>query len=288
VRDRGRDEPGEQRNRGDAEQNHIGCLPLSRFAKTSPNVSPKLCAGYTPLMTTAGARDVAWRLVVGFAVAVAVLVACGTLVVHVLAHSAFGHWEMSGPQWLAARRTPRLDQVTQVLSRSGDTQGAVGIGLLVALVFAIRRHWRFIAVLVTGLVLELCTFLAVNTIVARPRPHVAHLGSVPTTSSFPSGHVAAAFVIYATLARYVTEHVRARWAAFVAWTVAVVVPLAIAFARVYRGMHYPTDVAFGLLMGIGVVVIVATSFARGERADEVRHRQENDAAQQRVAERSAA
>jgi undecaprenyl-diphosphatase len=140
---------------------------------------------------------------------------------------------------------------------------------LVSLVFAARRHWRFVAMLVTGLALELVTFLTVNAIVARPRPHVAHLGSVPTTSSFPSGHVAAAFVIYATLARFVTQTVRHRWAAWLAWTLAVLAPLAVAFARVYRGMHYPTDVAFGLVLGAGVVVIVARSFAEGEaRAEE--------------------
>jgi len=237
-------------------------------------------------MTATGAKAVAWRIALGFITSVVVLVACGTFVVHVLAHSGFGHWEMSAPRSLVADRTPTLNTATGAASRSGDTQGAIAIALVVSVLFAFRRHWSFIAMLVTGLVLELVTFLTVNAIVARARPHVAHLGSVPHTSSFPSGHVAAAFVIYATLARYVTETVRRRWLSVAAWILAVLAPLAIAFSRVYRGMHYPTDTAFGLLMGVGVVAIVAAAFARGREVSA--RRDDGEVEQAGITERTAA
>lgn len=201
----------------------------------------------------------------GYAALVAVLVGIGALIVHVVAHSAVGHFDMSLPVRLAHRRTPLLNSITQVLSRSADTLGAIGIAVLVSIVLAFRRLWRYIAVLVAGLTLELLTFLAVNFVVDRPRPHVSRLGSLPSTSSFPSGHTAATLVIYLCVAMFVSETVRSRPVRVLAWVAAVVMPLAVAFARVYRGMHNPTDTLGGLLMGIAVVSIVFAALRAGDR-----------------------
>jgi undecaprenyl-diphosphatase len=41
-------------------------------------------------------------------------------------------------------------------------------------------------------------------------------------------------------------------------TVAIVAPICVAFARLYRGMHYPTDLLAGALLGILWLTITAT------------------------------
>ena len=41
-----------------------------------------------------------------------------------------------------------------------------------------------------------------------------------------------------------------------AWIVAIVIPVFVALARMYRGMHHPLDVAGGVVVGIGAVLVV--------------------------------
>ena len=90
--------------------------------------------------------------------------------------------------------------------------------------------------------------------------------------SFPSGHTAAAFVIYGSLvfvARSLssqssatqssaTQSWSARSISRAVWLVPPFLALLVAVARVYEGVHYPTDVAAGLLLGAVVAASVAT------------------------------
>ena len=72
----------------------------------------------------------------------------------------------------------------------------------------------------------------------------------PATHSFPSGHVAATFVLWFGIAVLLGVG-RWRWPwRILGWAVAAVPVLTVAFSRVYRGMHFPTDVLAGLLLGV--------------------------------------
>jgi undecaprenyl-diphosphatase len=46
-------------------------------------------------------------------------------------------------------------------------------------------------------------------------------------------------------------HARGRVRAAAWWVVLLLVPVAVAISRVYRGMHYPSDVAAAFLVGSG-------------------------------------
>src|SRR3954469_9906326 len=127
----------------------------------------------------------------GYASMVAALLAVGLVLTKVLLSGPVGRFDDRATGWLADHRMSALDSITNLVSRSADTLGAIGIGIIVAIAFAIARQWRAIAALVVALALELAVFLSVNFLVDRPRPDVAKLGSQPSTSSFPSGHSAA-------------------------------------------------------------------------------------------------
>jgi undecaprenyl-diphosphatase len=100
--------------------------------------------------------------------------------------------------------------------------------------------------------------LAVNQVVshlwARPRPFADHpdlthvLAARTTDPSFPSDHAAAAFAIaFAVLA-----FSRRAGALF------LVGATAIGLSRIALGMHYPSDVLAGALVGFGAATLVTT------------------------------
>jgi undecaprenyl-diphosphatase len=83
----------------------------------------------------------------------------------------------------------------------------------------------------------------------RERPQVFEWGTHAMTSSFPSGHAMSAATVYVTvayLAARLQRRRRARWATVFAALVLVVL---IALSRVYLGVHYPSDVAAGVVLG---------------------------------------
>ena len=87
------------------------------------------------------------------------------------------------------------------------------------------------------------------------------LDSSPVGSSFPSGHVAASMA-YAAIVVVLFEHTKRRLPRVLGVVAVTMVTLAVAFARMYRGMHYPTDVVMGALLG-AVAVVATTTLLRG-------------------------
>jgi undecaprenyl-diphosphatase len=67
--------------------------------------------------------------------------------------------------------------------------------------------------------------------------------------SFPSGHSSNAVTIYGSLA----VHEKKRK---LLWVLAVLLPILVGFSRVFVGVHYPTDVLCGWLLGIIVITVV--------------------------------
>ncbi len=184
---------------------------------------------------------VAWVLVVG------ALAGIGKLIMI----TGYGNGNLLGdhaiPHWLAAQRTTALNHWSLVASNLGATRDILIVSAAACVVFiAVTRHWRpvaFIAVVMLG---ELAAFLTVAAIVARPRPDVPHLDSRLPTSAFPSGHMAATTCLYAAIAILVIGHARGWWR-YLFLSPAVVMPVMIAAARMYRGEHHPTDILASVL-----------------------------------------
>jgi undecaprenyl-diphosphatase len=84
----------------------------------------------------------------------------------------------------------------------------------------------------------------------RPRPDVVpHLREVATLS-FPSGHALTSAAVYLTLGALVMEMTRSRLGKIYCMAVAMLATALIGASRVYLGVHYPTDVLAGWLIGL--------------------------------------
>jgi undecaprenyl-diphosphatase len=86
---------------------------------------------------------------------------------------------------------------------------------------------------------------------------VARLDSSPPTSSFPSGHTGAATALFVASALLVAWYVQRRWVKILGITLLTVVPLLVAYGRLYRGMHHPSDVFAAFLNGLACVTIAS-------------------------------
>ena len=91
-------------------------------------------------------------------------------------------------------------------------------------------------------------------IVARPRPTIEHLSHL-TSLSFPSEHSTQAAAVYLTIAILLSKGLQRGWRELVI-VLAVLIAIAVAWSRVYLGVHYPTDVIAGLLLGWSWALLV--------------------------------
>jgi undecaprenyl-diphosphatase len=214
----------------------------------------------------------------GWVVMASVLIGLGLLLVAELLPEGVGAWDRSVSAWFVAQRIASLDSATAFGSMLGSTFVVVGIAIVVGIALAIGRHWLAIGFLAAGLLIEVGSFLAATVAVSRPRPSVPQLDVAPPTSSFPSGHTAAALVLYASIAIIVWTLTDSRVLRAFFWALAVLVPIFVALSRLYRGMHHATDVLGSVVLAIGslscaIVVTRVTAAAshshpkRSETAD---------------------
>jgi len=152
--------------------------------------------------------------------------------------------------WIVGHRLPLLDPIFEALSLAG-TAGIIWYIAAIAL-FAGKRirleaFTRFVlTVLLTWLIVE----RLLKPIIQRERPFVHGLqipvlGIRAADFSFPSGHAAISFAAAFALSRLVPR-ARVVW-----WALAV----AIAFSRIYVGVHYPLDVVAGALIGVACAYV---------------------------------
>ena len=66
------------------------------------------------------------------------------------------------------------------------------------------------------------------------------------TPAYPSGHEAATCCLYVAIAILVIGHARGWWR-WLFLVPAIVMPVAVAISRMYRGEHHPTDILGSLL-----------------------------------------
>lgn len=169
--------------------------------------------------------------------------------------------------WWVEQRTPFLNDAAKASGYLADSYYKIGASVLIFLVFLwVWRRWYEAVYIGLPLVFEASAFIVITHLVKRDRPDVEQLIKSEIPTSFPSGHVAAA-TVYAAIAVMVFKHTKAAWARSLAVVLAVIVPLLVAWARVYQGVHFTTDTLAGVALGATSLVITDRVLARHEPAD---------------------
>lgn len=166
--------------------------------------------------------------------------------------------------WIQANLRGPLDGVVSVWTNLGE---AGVLWIILCLIMLIRKPTRragVTALLAMG-ICYLFNDCLIKNLICRPRPYdtvegLTILIAAPGSWSFPSGHacssLAAANVWWRTLKR--------RWLKILLLVLAVLMAL----SRLYVGVHYPSDVLVGALVGTvgGQLVWLASEKLLARRA----------------------
>jgi undecaprenyl-diphosphatase len=217
---------------------------------------------------------VATELLVAAVLLVGVVVGAGVLVTAVLDDTALGETDLAAVHWFAAQRSDMLTAVMTAVNNLGRTYWVITVTLAASgIALGVFRRWRPVVFLWTVMVGEVVLFLVTATVVTRARPQVQPLQpDLPPTASFPSGHVAGALCLYGAIAVLVWQATRSPGWRTAALTGALLLPALVAVARLYRGVHHPTDIAGSVLLG-GLWLTATYLILRPRRhgGDQARH-----------------
>jgi undecaprenyl-diphosphatase len=162
-------------------------------------------------------------------------------------------FDLATMQSIATHGSPALLGIAGIVTDAGSLALLAPLSIAVLLLRRWKRPADDLALIVIA---AGCAALpsVVKLIVARPRPA---FGNVPhlLTLSFPSEHTTQAAGIYLTIAILLSKGLKGGWRETII-VVAIVIALAVAWSRVYLGVHYPTDVSAGLLLGWSWALLV--------------------------------
>lgn len=151
--------------------------------------------------------------------------------------------------FISDARSPGLSIFATAITRLGAVVTIVVGGSVVLGCCLYRRRYAQAAGYTISLVGSSVTMVIMKEIVARARPENLLALWHETSLSFPSGHATLAVASYAYLAHLLLGH-RPTWARKVnMFFGAVLLIVLIGASRVYGGVHYPSDIVGGYVLG---------------------------------------
>lgn len=154
-------------------------------------------------------------------------------------------------------RTPVLNSFMRGITHLGDF-GLFWILMAIVLLLYPKTRKSGVLVMAGMLISFLLNNLLLKNLVGRTRPYevidgLELLVEKAVDLSFPSGHSATSFVAATVIAGLLPKRYGVS---------ALVLAALISFSRLYIGIHYPTDVLFGVFSGIviGLVLVQGNAF----------------------------
>lgn len=152
---------------------------------------------------------------------------------------------------------PVLTKIMQTASFVGSTLFLVLLGVAIVITLYLKKHKHGAILFALTTIGSSILLFSLKLAFRRARPEPFFDTILPGSYSFPSGHSLASFCFYLALAAILTNRVERLWLKILIWTLAAALVILIGISRVYLGVHYPSDVLAGFIIGFIWVTTVA-------------------------------
>lgn len=155
--------------------------------------------------------------------------------------------------WINQHASPAYDSFFLAVTKLGNPLFVTVASLALALGFLWRKRYPKAALVAIGMGGSTLLGVMFKAMVERTRPDLWEWLITETSYSFPSGHATASMSLAFIIVLLVW---RTKWR-FAAILGGILYVLLIAVSRLYLGVHYPTDILGGWLLGLAWVSLVA-------------------------------
>ncbi|MBC7788528.1 MAG: phosphatase PAP2 family protein [Anaerolineae bacterium] len=191
--------------------------------------------------------------------------------------------------WMAAHRIWWLERSLLEITALGTGLVVMAIVTVAALFLYLTEHRysSFLLLVATGGGIILNNILKLSY--DRPRPQVFEWVTSVASSSFPSGHAMSAAIVYSTVAYLAARLQKRRWARITTMLISFLIIILICVSRLYLGVHYPSDVIAGVVIGLAWAAFCMAGleavqvFAKRFRAPALEHERDLDPKERQAA-----
>ena len=188
-------------------------------------------------------------LIGGAVIAIIATMSFAELAEHVLAGGTQA-FDVAILQWLHAHQSPLLTSLMVEMTYLGTGTVVITVVGVAALFLWHTEHKHSARLLLAATIGNILLNGALKLVYHRPRPTVFAWQTVAVSSSFPSGHAMSATVVYGTVAYLLVRLQKHTWAKVLTLSGAIILILLICLTRLYLGVHYPSDVLGGIIVGV--------------------------------------
>jgi len=203
----------------------------------------------------------------GVAVVVVLIAAAVALTYGVVAHNALAGLDGDWRDGVVAHRTSVVTDVLVNASRFGSTPSLIVIALAAAALLVWRGRGADSVLIVVSTTGAILLGVLLKEIIERPRPVVADHVVLVNSWSYPSGHSLNSMAVLGLLTALAVRASPGLPRRVALVVVGAVLVGTIGFSRVYLGVHWPSDVLGGWLIGLCWISLSLTvdGLVRGNR-----------------------
>jgi membrane-associated phospholipid phosphatase len=169
-------------------------------------------------------------------------------------------WDIAIMTAIHAAATPQLDRIATILTQFGTHWGVIPFSVVFSLGLLYQRRWRSLTYFLITMVGCGLINNSAKLLLHRVRPSLWDYPALPTFS-FPSGHAMSSMMLIMALLVLTWG---GRWSKWVT-ALGTLFVIAIAWTRLYLGVHYPSDILAGWMLAIawaiGVSLVVRPRFS---------------------------